>query len=99
MPAASAGPRTRPADAGALLTIFRDSDFFCRTTGILHQGDCLVIHFFCGPVDAMPVLIHSPRGYAGVPEAYKPDGDHSGHAETWGVFDFRQLDGEWLLPL
>lgn len=60
----------------------------------VEQG-CVVIYFACMPTDAVPTLIYSPQGQAGVPEEYKPAGQRNNCPPKWEVFDFTPIDAHW----
>jgi hypothetical protein len=62
---------------------------------VYQKGDCIVISFAFICVDAVPVLIYSPRGYEGLPEKYRPGWDASRGRPKY-VFDFTQIDSNWF---
>lgn len=55
-------------------------------TYVQKDGDCVVITFEFMPTDAVPELIYSPRGSAGLPKRYQ-DG-----CECWSIFEKTQID-------
>jgi hypothetical protein len=85
-------PQREDGQGYYVLDVLADAD----ARYVRREGDSVVISFAFLPPDAVPVLIYSPSGWAGVPERYRPGGSRRGEPETWEVFDFRQIDGRWF---
>jgi hypothetical protein len=64
----------------------------------LEEG-CVVITFEFMPTDAVPTLIYSPRGPAGLPDKYRPRGKRDDCPPGWRVFAFTPIDDNWTYCL
>jgi hypothetical protein len=85
-------PRREDGQGYHVLDVLLDAD----ARYVRLEDGCVVISFVFMPTDAVPVLIHSPRGLAGLPEEYRPGARPLDKPPTWAVFGFRQIDEHWF---